>query len=149
VVEFPDFRDGVEFVRIIVPAIHEKLEATHHGCQFRSFRQRSRTEGLEEVGELALPHLFFAEHDDDRVSVGLHGVSVQAWIEALVDDVHPEGLQGGLRLGGFADAGFVARHQTREAAGGLSELKGPGSRNSVNAPSPFRRMGSRLEAFRE
>jgi hypothetical protein len=29
-VESADFRDGVEFVRIVVPAIHQELEGAHH-----------------------------------------------------------------------------------------------------------------------
>ena len=66
-VESADFRDGVEFVRIVVPAIYQELEGAHHICQGRTSWQGCRTEVFEEVGELALAHLLFAEHDDDDV----------------------------------------------------------------------------------
>ena len=61
-VELTDLRNGVEFVGVVVPAVHQELEAAHHRGQVRAFRQRVWAEGLEEVVELALAHLLPAEH---------------------------------------------------------------------------------------
>ena len=66
-VEFPDLRDGVEFVRIVVPAVHQELEVAHHRGQLLTFRLRARAEGLEKVVELALALLLSAEYEYDGV----------------------------------------------------------------------------------
>ena len=66
-VEFPDFRDGVEFARIVVPAVHQELEGVHHRSQCGTGGQGCQAKVFEEVGELALAHLLFAKHHDDQV----------------------------------------------------------------------------------
>lgn len=71
-VEFPDFRDGLELVWVVVPAVHQELETAHHRRELRTCRQRGRAEGLEEMGELALAHLFFAEDEYQGVFVQRH-----------------------------------------------------------------------------
>ena len=40
-IEFSDLRDGVEFLRVIIPAFDEKLEGAHHR------RERDAREGGE------------------------------------------------------------------------------------------------------
>ena len=56
-IEFPDFRDGVDLLRVVVPSVHQELEAAHHRRQRRAFRQCGRSEGLEKVAEISLAHL--------------------------------------------------------------------------------------------
>lgn len=73
-VKFPDFRDGVEFLGIVIPAIDEKLEGSHHGGEFRSLGEGRRAVLLEEVGELPLAHLHLAEDDHDGVLLLAHGL---------------------------------------------------------------------------
>jgi hypothetical protein len=41
-VEFPDLRDSVEFVGVVVLAVHQELEAAHHRRQFRAGRMWRR-----------------------------------------------------------------------------------------------------------
>lgn len=73
-VEFSDLGDGVKLLGVVVPAVHEELERSHHDCEFGPLGESCRAVLLEEVGDLSLAHLHLAEDDNDGVMLITHGL---------------------------------------------------------------------------